>query len=252
MNRTIYCMLCMLLSAPVAWADRYDEVVQNSHRTSADTQRDALREPAKVLRAIGIQPSVKILDVGAGGGYYTELLAALVGDEGRIYLQNPAELHQLFPTLKASLENQRLANNRLPNVALLDDEVTALGLEDNSLDMVFIHLFYHDLFWVHADQAELFNAEMKRVLKPGGRLVIIDHHAPVGSGKEHAVDREGGTHRIEAAYVADTFKKIGLELSSDLGLLHNHHDDRSQAFFAEDLRGKKTDRFFHIYTKAAQ
>ncbi len=249
MNNFFLNAIALLALAPLAWADRYDDVVNNSARPAADVQRDDLREPATVLRKIGVEPGSRILDVGAGGGYYTELLAGLVGSEGEVLLQNPAELHKLFPTIKESLEGKRLADKRLPNVTLLDDEVIALSLKDNSVDMVFIHLFYHDLFWIHADQADVFNAEMKRVLKPGGRLVIIDHNAPAESGVTHALSRQGGTHRIEAAYVAQSLEKLGFKLSLDSGLLHNHNDDRSQAFFAESLRGKKTDRFFHIYTK---
>ena len=94
--------LLALLIPLVATADRYDDVVNSPERTEADTGRDALRQPATVLRTIGVDEGLTVLDMGAGGGYYSEMLARLVGDSGEVIMQNPSQLYEIFPNLKGS------------------------------------------------------------------------------------------------------------------------------------------------------
>jgi predicted methyltransferase len=241
-------ILATLLPVSTVLADRYDEAVSPENRVEADLNRDQRRDPALVMRHVGIKPGSKILDIGAGDGYYTEIMSSLVGAEGKIYAQNPAVIYERFSDEGIS---KRLADNRLANVERWDDELTENGLADNSLDMVFSHLIYHDMFWIYAGQTDQINAEFLRALKPGGRLVIIDHAAPIGSRDLHAKTREGETHRIDEQFVTEILTAAGFELESESELLRNAADDRSKAFFSPELRGKKTDRFMHIYRKPA-
>ena len=248
MRKLVWVIALVVLASP-AVADKYDEAVANPKRPETESSRDAMRDPALVLRTIGIKPGQTILDIGAGSGYYSFMLADLVGATGKVLLQNPSVLYQdFYPQLKGLLA-ERLKNEGYSNVSLLDSDVVDLSLEDNSVDLVFMHLFYHDLYWAYPNQNQAFDAEISRVLKPGGQVVIIDHEAPVGSGNEHALDRDQGIHRIESAYVQNVMQKVGLELVKSYGILQNPEDQGTEAFFSEGLRGKKTNRFFHIYEK---
>ena len=239
----------LLLVLPVAaLADNYDDAVQNPSRPENDLARDALRDPATVLRTIGIDEGLVVLDVGAGGGYYSELFSYLVGDSGNVFLQNPSQLYELFGTLRDGL-NARLADNRLLNAQLLEAESTTLGLPDESIDLAFFHLIYHDHFWLYPDQIDALNEEIQRVLKPGGRLVVIDHEAAEGAGASGTLTREGSIHRLEDAYVEEMLTEAGFELVESSDALRVPEDDHSKPFFAEEMRGKPTDRFFHIYRK---
>jgi predicted methyltransferase len=228
-------------------ADQYDDVVNNPNRPEADHGRDALRQPATVLRIIGVGEGLTVLDVGAGGGYYSEMFSYLVGGEGEVIIQNPSQLYEIFPSLKESVTKQRLGEGRLPNARLIDAETVDLGLADGSVDLVFFHLIYHDMFWLYPDQIDAIHTEISRVLKPGGRVVIIDHDSVDGAGITQALSRSEGTHRVEDAYVEQIMTDAGFKLVESSDVLRNGEDDHSQPFFAEGMRGKPTDRFFHIY-----
>lgn len=242
-------ILLFTMNTPFALADKYDDALNSQLRQASDKSRDTLREPAKVLRAIDIEPGMTILDVMAGDGYYSALLASLVGEEGKVFIQNPSVLYtDYYPQLVRIVEG-RVTANPLKNTQQFNSEIIQLALNDASLDMIFMHLVYHDLFWIYPDQAEIFDREMARVLKPGGRLVIIDHRAQDGTGTQHALTRDNSIHRIDENYVTAAMNKVGLKLIRSFEFLNNPDDDRTQMFNSETLQGKKTDRFFHIYQK---
>lgn len=247
MNRLLT-LLCLLV--PLAgFADRYDDAVGHADRPEADRARDGLRQPAVVLRTIGIDEGLTVLDVGGGGGYYTEMISYLIGDGGEAIIQNPSQLYKLFPNLHAAITDQRLAGGRLGNTRLIENETTQLGLADASVDLVFFHLIYHDMFWLYPDQIEAINSEVRRVLRPGGRLVIIDHDSVNGAGNSQTLAREDTLHRLEDAWVETLLSEAGFTLVMSSDALRVADDDHSLPFFAEGMRGKPTDRFFHIYRK---
>ena len=71
-------------------------VVSASDRSPEDRALDAGRKPAELLAFIGVQPGWRIADLGAGGGYTTELLERAVGKEGVVYGQNSKKLLEMF------------------------------------------------------------------------------------------------------------------------------------------------------------
>src|SRR5205807_578871 len=70
-------------------APDYAAIIAASDRTDADRQIDARRDPMKLLVFTAVRPGMKILDMGAGGGYSTELLARAVAPTGVVYGQKP-------------------------------------------------------------------------------------------------------------------------------------------------------------------
>ena len=84
-------LAALLLTASNIYADGHsaiEQAVANSARPEADTLRDSNRKPAEVLEFFGIEPGMNVLDIFAGGGYYTEILSYLVGDDGKVTLYN--------------------------------------------------------------------------------------------------------------------------------------------------------------------
>ena len=84
--------LAMLASSP-AHADRVEDAIESQDRTDADRALDEGRLPAAVLSFADIQDGETVADFMAGGGYYTAMIADLVGPEGTVYALNPATFH---------------------------------------------------------------------------------------------------------------------------------------------------------------
>ena len=108
-----------------------------------DRADDANRKPGEVLDFVGVEPGMRVLDLLAGGGYYTEILSRVVGNEGSVIFHNNAAYRQFLGEALA----KRTAGSRLPNVEVLDDEVADLEFEAGELDAVMFVLGFHDIYY---------------------------------------------------------------------------------------------------------
>jgi ubiquinone/menaquinone biosynthesis C-methylase UbiE len=132
----------------VAWLDR--------------PEREREETPREAIKALKIKEGESIADVGAGSGYYTVLLARAVGERGRVYATD------IQPEM-LELIRRKVARDQLSNVEVI------LGSEDDprlpagALDLVLMVDVYHEL----ARPQAMLRA-LKRVLRPGGRLVLIE------------------------------------------------------------------------------
>jgi len=183
---------------------------------------------------------MKAFDFFTGSGYYAELMANVVGDKGHVIAHNPPKFYEMFESARGWIDG-RQKDNRLPNVSFIDEQSDALKVPSNSVDLVMAHLVLHDAYWIGGIPEQTL-AEFYRILKPGGVIVVIDHAAVKGSGASHALEQKG-IHRIEEDFVVKSLEKVGFKLQSSSDAFRNKQDDRTQAFFSESLKGKKTDRF---------
>jgi len=225
------------IAAAVAHPDRPDE-----HRAD-----DAQRKPQRILEFFEVEPGMRVLDVLAGGGYYTELLARVVGPRGQVVFHN----NQPFVDFMGEGIAARTAGGRLPNVKPLQVELPDLDLPDGGYDAVFMILVYHDLFWDPADGSwpsvdlRAFLAEVHTALKPGGILAIVDHSAPPGSD----LTRTASTlHRIDEAAVKRQITGAGFLLEGETDLLRNADDTLAVGVFDPSMR-RRTDRFVLRFRK---
>jgi len=175
------------------------------------------------------------MDVIAAGGWYTEVLAAVVGDGGTVYAQNPPEVLRFRDGANDKALSARLAGERLPNVVRIDGDLDESNVEPGSLDAAITALNFHDVYARGPDAAVGFLQQIRSLLKPGGVLGIVDHAGIAG------VDNEA-LHRIEKAKVIDAVKQAGFEIAGESEVLANPDDDHTQMVFAPGIRGH-TDRF---------
>ena len=224
----------------------YASALTSPERPAPDRDRDAGRKPDQVLAFLGITPGMSVLDMFSGGGYYSEIIANVVGADGRVV----AHANQAYLQFVGDEFAARYANNRLPNVTVLMAENNELALDANQFDAVVMVLAYHDTYWVSPENnwpeidRPALNAELFAALKPGGIFGIVDHQAVPGSSGE-----TGGTvHRIDRAIVVRDFEQAGFVLESESDLLRNPDDDHSLGVFDPGIRGK-TDRFVLKFRK---
>jgi predicted methyltransferase len=224
----------------------YAAAVSSETRPEADRESDAGRQPEAVLEFFGIQPGDVVLEMWAGAGYYTELLADVVGESGKVIA------HANTPILNFAGEahTMRHADNRLANTEILLAENNTLALEADSIDAATIVLNYHDLYWSSEEygweeiDVPVFLAEVYKGIKPGGTLGIVDHQAVSGSPAE-----TGSTlHRIDSAIVISELESVGFVLDGESNVLANPEDDHTKGVFDPEIRGK-TDRYVLRFKK---
>lgn len=205
-------------------APDYAAIVAAHDRTDADRQTDQRRNPGLLLAFTGVRPGMTVLDMGAGGGYSTELLARSVGAHGVVYAQDSREA---IERQKEDRFGQRAQKPVMKNVVRLvrdyDDPVPAtLG----GLDLITFFFAYHDTAHMRVDRARM-NRRLFQTLKPGGVLVVADHSARAGDGA--SVTRT--LHRIEESVLRREIEAAGFRLVAEADFLRHPEDPRDAIVF---------------------
>ena len=219
-------------------------IVDAPDRSAEDRALDGGRHPAEMLAFFGIKPGMKVAELGAGGGYTSELLARAVGPTGVVYGQNSRFLLERFAEKPWT---QRLAKPVDKVIVRVDREFAdPLPPEAHDLDAVFIVLFYHDTVWMDVDRAKM-NAAVFRALKPGGIFAVIDHSAKPGSGLADVQT----FHRIDERVARQEIERAGFRLASSASFLRNPADTRdwNDSPIAAGARRGTSDRFVLEFVK---
>ena len=185
--------------------------VADDRRPEADVARDPLRKPAEIVAFAGVEPGMKVAEIAPGGGYYTRVLAASVGPEGKVYALMPA----FFANRPGGLDGINALAEQYGNI-----EVVVIDYAETELpgpvDLVWTTENYHDL--ANGDIGQV-NTWVARALKPGGIYYVQDHAAPgTGTGATRTL------HRIDPEAVKQQVTAAGLALEAESDLLHNPND----------------------------
>ena len=154
-----------------------------------DPQRDAYQKPQDVITALDLKEGEVIADVGAGSGYFSLRFAHYVGERGRVYAVdiNPDMIRHL---------NRRIRDLNLRNVVTILAEPDDPLLPDGSIDRFFLCDTWH-----HIERQTGYLALIKRMLRPGGQVVMVDFHKkelPIGPPVEMKIAREDLLRQMEA------------------------------------------------------
>ena len=184
-------------------APDYAALIAAPDRSDADREADKRRDPLPLLKFAGPAPGMKVLDMGAGGGYSTELMARAVAPNGKVYGQFPADGFQ------KAIDN---FNARLKTPAMSDAAADFRPFDDpippdvSNLDLITFLFYYHDTTYMNVDRAQM-DRKMLAALKPGGYLVLADHAAAAGA--DIAVGKS--LHRIDEAIVRKELEAAGFK-----------------------------------------
>jgi predicted methyltransferase len=193
-------------------------IIAAPDRSDADRTTDKRRDPVKLLAFTGVRTGMKVLDMGAGAGYSTELMARAVGPSGSVYGQNAPDLPE---RPKTSIEN-RLKTPAMKNASTLyrkyDDPIP---MDVGNLDLITFFFYYHDVSYMEVDRAQM-NRKLFAALKPGASLVIADHSAKPGEGVSVAKT----LHRIEESVLRGEIEAAGFKLAAQGDFLRHPEDTR--------------------------
>jgi len=238
-NATLLAAIALgALSATTLFAAHHTlaERIASETRSAEDRARDDGRRPAEVLQFLGVEEGMRVVDIMAAGGWYTEVLSLAVGPEGRVVAQNPDFILRFRDGANDKALSARLAGGRLANVSRLDRNFEDLKAADGPFDLALSALNFHDVYNRNGPEAAVAMLESVRsVLKPGGVFGIIDHAGDTGADNV-------AMHRIEKAAVIASAEAAGFVVEGESDVLHFADDDRTQSVFSEGLRGM-TDRF---------
>jgi len=228
-------LLAVVLSfggcAATSSAPDYSAAVKNPDRPQAEVELDAARKPEEVLAFYGVKSGDKVADIWAGRGYYTAILSTVVGPQGTVYTVNPSSRDEI---------NQRWKSPKFANVKIADGPFDQLALpQDGSLDLVLIHLNYHD---VAPETRAPMNKRIFAALKRGGIYAIVDHSAKDGTGNE----ANKTLHRIDKAQVIREVSAAGFKLDKEGNMLRKPDDTRD---FNVNKERNKDDRFVLAFQK---
>ena len=199
-------VLGIAAGAPEAHAQAmpdYAALLAAPDRSDADREADKRRDPLPLLKFAGPRPGMTVLDMGAGGGYSTELMARAVAPNGKVYGQFPADGFQ------KAIDN---FNARLKTPAMSDAAADFRPFDDPiapdmpPLDLITFLFYYHDTTYMNVDRAQM-DKKMFTALKPGGILVLADHSAAAGAD----ISVGKSLHRIDEAIVRKELEAAGFK-----------------------------------------
>ena len=202
---------------------------------------------SELIRFAQVDVGSTVIDVYPGDGDWTRLFSGIVGPEGRVYSFVPAEVAH-FKNDPVGLTRSLAKESGRENVEAVSADLVAMPKATQPADVVWLHLFYHDLHTALIQKkgaaASDFNRAVYEQLKPGGSYIIIDHAAASGSGTSDAQ----ALHRIDPASVREEVEAAGFVLDAQSTMLANTDDPHSIKVFDPSIKGE-TDRFAYRFVK---
>ena len=252
-------LMACAVKPPALSPQQIADIVASPDRSAADRTNDLRRKPEQMLAFIGVRPGITALEVSAGSGYTTELLARAIGSTGTVYAQSQPRNSSRVPPAPAAPEGashpapapdmapiltptspprtsaialaEREKNLRTAGVAVsaivpmsqnFDNPVPS-ALATAQFDLVTLMFNYHDLGFLGVDRAQM-NRAIFRALKSGGLYVIADHAGRPGTG----ISESGTLHRIEETFLRSEIEAVGFKLLAEANFLRNPSDPRDQ------------------------
>lgn len=224
-----------LAAASPATQQALKAAINGPQRTPAYAKRDQYRHPFKTLTFFGIRPDMAVVEVLPGGGWYTEILAPLLHDDGQLVEATPAETspNAFYRKMAAKYDKKLAADTavygRIKLEPFAPPAYMPLGPPEFA-DMIVTFRNTHDFFYanVHGQGTDVilqrFFRSAYRALKPGGVLGVVAHRAnpdmpPAESYK---------LGRLPQPYVIREAKEAGFELAGTAEINANPKDTREE------------------------
>jgi SAM-dependent methyltransferase len=210
-----------------------DRFARTAARVAARQDARAARLAEEVRHFVRPDGSERALDVGTGAGALALALAPLVKEV--VGLDPVPELLELARA------------RALPNTGFVEGDGTALTFSDASFDLVGTHRTLH-----HIARPEAVVAELARVTRPDGRVLVVDQLAPDDPAEaaalhEFETERDSThTHLLTDARLRELFVANGLSL-----LWQRREDEHRDLAAYLDLAGCEGDRRMHVEALAA-
>jgi predicted methyltransferase len=203
-------------------ASQLDAVLAGSWRSATNKARDVYRHPKQTLQFFGLQPDQTVIEITPAGGWYSEVLAPLLRDNGHYVAAVPggsgAEQKQDAAVLQAKFAGDAAEYGKA-SIVTFNPKAPVFG-PPASADMVLTFRNVHN--WAMAGTAPAMFKAFYAVLKPGGTLGVVDHRAALGA----SFDAAKSSGYLPTDYVIKLATDAGFKLDAQSEINANPKDTK--------------------------
>jgi predicted methyltransferase len=204
-----------------------DQAIAGHHREAKNVARDVYRHPKETLLFFGLEANMTVVEIWPGGGWYTEILAPVLRDQGKLYAANLALQSKATPDLRREIGQDYLKKlaqhpeiyDRITHTELQAPEYTAIAPR-GSADLVLTFRNVHN--WAKDSNADATFKAFYDALKPGGILGVTDHRAKPGTSLQDMI-RSG---YVTEDYVIKLAQHAGFKLVAKSEINANSKDTK--------------------------
>jgi predicted methyltransferase len=170
--------------ASAADAPSLDKIMAGEHRSEANRARDVYRHPKETLAFFGVKPDSTVVEIFPGGGWYTELLAPYLRDNGRYYgvIAAQSTRGMKFFQDKFAARPELYGKSKILPLSATAPDIRPEGGAD------FVLTFRNVHNWLDDDQVDVYMKAFFDALKPGGVLGVVEHRAKPGTKIKQSID----------------------------------------------------------------
>jgi len=226
-------LFCLLMCSITSFADTEAllKAIEGKHRAPSHVERDQYRNPLKTLQLFDVQPNHTVVEIWPSGGWYTEILAPYLKKKGKLiaaHYDSSDTQASYRPRSREGFDKKMSADakvyGKVVTTSLMVDEATKQvvksAAEANSVDRVVTFRAAHG--WYARGIADTMMAEFFKMLKPGGKLGLVQHQA---APNQDWLSKNIGYVGREA--IIDSAVKAGFKLESE-GYFNNNSKDSRQ------------------------
>ncbi|MEO7111204.1 MAG: methyltransferase [Polyangiaceae bacterium] len=190
-----------------------------AQRTDKEKARDQYRHPVETLEFFGLKDNMTVIELWPGGGWYTEILAPVLHDNGKLVVTTFDAKSENAQEYAAKLKSADAIYGKVQQQLLNPPDTLALG-PDGSADMVLTFRNYHG--WIKDKIADKVVMAAFKVLKPGGVFGIEEHRANPGDMK----NKPSETGYVEEAFIIEAVQMVGFKLDQKSEINANPKDTK--------------------------
>lgn len=202
-------------AAPAAAAPTWtlDQLVAGDHRSPENIARNPQRNPKETLEFFGLTPDSVVVEIWPSGGWYTEIIAPYVRDQGKYYAahwdpESEVEFIQRgIQNFRDKLAARPDLYDRVEMTVLAPPEKSDIA-PAGSADLVLTFRSIHN--WMPAGTADVIFEAMYKALKPGGVLGVVEHRG----NPEVPQDPRARSGYVNEDYAIELARKAGFVLEA--------------------------------------
>ena len=217
--KKLFVLLFLTLNSFYIHSDPLLNAISNDIRSPQNQERDEFRHPYETLTFFGIEPSMKVVELSPGGGWYTEILATYLKKDGQLIAAHfdKDSKNDYLKKIRTNFEKKMDSNSNFNNVKIVD--LSSKYSKSGSVDAVLTFRNLHN--WIDRSWDDIFIASHK-VLKKGGVLGVVEHRAIDGT----SVEEMKKTGYVTEDYAIKNIEKFGFKLVSKSEINSNPKDTK--------------------------